>query len=158
MHNTRSILAIGLLCAMLPLQAADNTHAFPPADPGMQRYMLQLPQQTDESAFKVELIVGKTVAVDPGNRYFFAGRIQEETLSGWGFPLYKISTLGPMAGTRMAIDPNTPTVNRLVTLGGDPYLIRYNSRLPIVVYAPEEAEVRYRIWSAAPETQAMERQ
>ena len=63
-----------------------------------------------------------------------------------------------MAGTRMAIDPNTPTVNRLVTLGGDPYLIRYNSRLPIVVYAPEEAEVRYRIWSAAPETQAMERQ
>jgi hypothetical protein len=23
---------------MLPLQAADNMHAFPPTDPGMQRY------------------------------------------------------------------------------------------------------------------------
>jgi serine protease inhibitor ecotin len=26
--------------------------------------------------------------------------------------------------------------------------IRYNTRLPVVVYAPEGVEVRYRIWSA----------
>ena len=33
-------------------------------------------------------------------------------------------------------------------VGGAPLKIRYNSRLPVVVYAPEGVEVRYRIWSA----------
>jgi ecotin len=27
--------------------------------------------------------------------------------------------------------------------------VRYNSKLPIVVYAPTDVEVRYRIWSAS---------
>ena len=58
-----------------------------------------------------------------------------------------------MAGTLMAVDPNAPKVNRFITLGGEPYLIRYNSRLPIVVYVPEGVEVRYRIWTAAPKPQ-----
>ena len=62
-----------------------------------------------------------------------------------------------MAGTMMAIDPNVPKVNRFITLGGEPYLIRYNSNLPIVVYAPEGVEVRYRIWSAGPETKEIGR-
>ena len=35
---------------------------------------------------------------------------------------------------------------------GPSQLIRYNSRIPIVVYVPKGAEVRYRIWSATPET------
>jgi len=42
-----------------------------------------------------------------------------------------------------------------ITLGGEPYLIRYNSRLPIVVYAPSDVEVRYRIWRASPEVKMM---
>jgi ecotin len=61
-----------------------------------------------------------------------------------------------MAGTRMAVDPNAPKVNRFVTLGGEPRLIRYNSLLPVVVYAPEGVEVRYRIWSAGPDTKVIE--
>jgi len=31
---------------------------------------------------------------------------------------------------------------------GEPLQIRYNSRLPVVVYAPKGYEVRYRIWNA----------
>jgi ecotin len=41
--------------------------AFPPAEAGMVRQVLQLPQQADESAFKVELIAGKTVQIDAAN-------------------------------------------------------------------------------------------
>jgi len=47
-------------------------------------------------------------------------------------------------------------VNRFITLGGGPFLIRYNSRLPIVVYVPEDVEVRYRIWSADSASKMME--
>jgi ecotin len=138
-------------------QAADNLKVFPPAEEGMVRYVLQLPRQADESAFKVELIVGKTVQVDEQNRYFFGGKIEEETVKGWGFTLYKVSKLGPMAGTRMAVDPNAPKMARFITIGGNPYIIRYNSRLPIVVYVPEGVEVRYRIWTAGPEVKAIEK-
>lgn len=149
--------ALLLLSAVLPAQAAGNMKAFPPADEGMVRYVLQLPEQVNESAFKVELIAGKTVEVDEANRYFFAGKIEEQTISGWGFPRYILGKLGPMAGTLMAINPNAPKVKRFITVGGEPYLIRYNSRLPIVVYAPEGVEVRYRVWSAGAEAKAIEK-
>jgi ecotin len=146
-----------LLFAVSAGQAADNMKVFPLAEEGMVRYVLQLPSQADESAFKVELIVGKTVQVDELNSYFFAGKIEEETIQGWGFTRYKVSKLGPMAGTLMAVDPNTPKVARFITLGGEQFIIRYNSRLPIVVYVPEGVEVRYRIWTAGSETKVLEK-
>lgn len=40
---------------------------------------------------------------------------------------------------------------------GDPYLIRYNSRMTVVVYVPEDVEVRYRIWTTGAEIKAMRR-
>lgn len=151
-----TLLTLLTLCAAnLSTAAADDLKAFPAAEKGMVRYVLQLPKAEDESAFKVELIVGKTVRVDAGNRYFFGGKIEEETIEGWGYTRYLVRELGPMAGTLMAIDPDAPKVDRFVALGGYPYLIRYNSRLPIVVYAPQDVEVRYRIWRAEPETKVM---
>ena len=146
-----------LLFAVPPGQAADNMKAFPPAGAGMVRHVLQLPPQTDESAFRVELIVGKTLQLEAGNRYFFAGKIEAENIPGWGFTRYVVGQLGPMAGTLMAVDPDAPKVARFIQLAGEPYLIRYNSRLPVVVYVPDGVEVRYRIWSAAPEAKALER-
>ena len=157
MKKVCSITLLAFLFTALTVQSADNMKAFPPAEAGMVRHVLELPEQDDESAYKVELIAGKSVEVDEVNRYFFSGTIEVETISGWGFPRYTVSELGPMAGTLMAVDPNAPKVSRFIALGGEPYLIRYNSRLPIVVYAPEGVEVRYRIWSASPETKAVEK-
>lgn len=137
--------------------ADDNMKAFPPADEGMSRMVLQLPERADETLFKVEVLVGKSVLTDGQNRYFFGGKVQEETIQGWGFTRYLVRDLGPMAGTKMAVDPNAPKVNRFVSLGGEPYLVRYNSRLPIVVYVPNGAEVRYRLWKADPDTKAIEK-
>ena len=122
--------------------------AYPAAETGMVRWVLNLPKQHDEYAFKVELIVGKTVQLDSGNRYFFGGKIERKVIKGWGFSRYIVSNLGPMAGTMMGVDLNAPKVERFITLGGVPYLIRYNSRLPVVVYVPLGVEVRYRIWRA----------
>lgn len=137
-------------------RAADNMKAFPPADEGMTRHVLQLPRQDDESLLRLELLVGKTVMTDAHNVYFFGGQIEEETIEGWGFPRYIVKELGPMGGSLMAVDPSAPKVARFVTLAGEPYLIRYNSRLPVVVYVPEGVEVRYRIWRAESEMKPME--
>jgi len=155
--KTLYLTIITFFFATIAAQAADNMKAFPAAEEGMTRYVLQLPKQADETALKVELIVGKVVAVDKENRYFFGGRIEEETITGWGFPRYTVSNIGPMGGTLMAIDPSAPKVPRFIALGGEPFIIRYNSRLPIVVYVPEDAEVRYRLWRAAANVKKMKK-
>ena len=157
MKTVFAIAVLGLFAWALPAHAADPLQAFPPADAGMVRHVLQLPKQADESAFKLELIVGRTVPLDGHNRYFFGGRIQKEDIKGWGYTRYVVGALGPMAGTRMAVDPNAPKVDRFITLGGEPYLIRYNSRLPVVAMRPEGAEVRYRIWKAEPQAKAIDK-
>ena len=84
MKRAFPIAALAFFAAALSVQAADNMKAFPPAEPGMVRHVLQLPEQKDESAHKVELIVGKTVEIDAVNSYFFGGTIEEETIQGWG--------------------------------------------------------------------------
>jgi len=148
---------LSLAFAGITARGADNMKAFPPAEKGMVRYVLNLPSQEDESGFKLELIVGKTVKTDKVNRYFFSGKIEEETIEGWGFPKYVVREIGPMAGTLIGVDPNDPKVERFITLRGDPVLFRYNSKLPVVVYVPEGFEVRYRVWRADEKTSAMEK-
>lgn len=147
----QALFVLGFAVTSLSVSAADNLKAFPAAEAGMTRHVLTLPEQKDESAFQVEIIVGKTVELEPANRYFFTGKIEAVNIEGWGFTRYVLSNLGPMAGTLMAVDPQAPKEKRFIALGGEPFLIRYNSKLPVVVYVPEGAEVRCRIWQATPD-------
>ena len=116
----------------------------------MIRHVINLPKQQDESVFKVELIIGKMVKTDARNSYFFGGTLETETISGWGLDRYILRKLGPMAGTLIAVDPDAPQVERFISIGGEARLLRYNSRLPIVVYVPAGVEVRHRLWRAEP--------
>lgn len=143
-------LMIALIVVMTGTSAvfADDLKAFPPAEDGFERYYLFLPEQADESVYKVELIVGKTLQVDPNNRYFLTGEIDTESIEGWGYSRYIVKALGSIAGTRMATNPEAATVERFIRLGSDTFMVPYNSRLPVVIYVPQDAEVRYRIWSA----------
>ncbi|MBX3731663.1 MAG: ecotin family protein [Verrucomicrobiae bacterium] len=146
------LLALALLAVALPAAATDeavrNLKAFPSAEPGMRRFVILVPARKAEEDFRVQLLVGKTVLTDPVNRHFFGGSLETETIQGWGFDRHILRQLGPMAGTLMAPPPDAKPVERFVTLGGEPQLLRYNSRLPLVVYVPEGVEVRYRVWRA----------
>ena len=141
--------AVVLILTSLSAFGADDLKAFPPAGKGMTRYVIRLPLEKDEAALKVELIVGKMVKTDARNRYFFGGKLETESIPGWGYDRYILRNIDPMAGTLMAVDPNAPLVERFVGLGSET-ILRYNSRLPVVVYVPEGVEVRYRLWSAGP--------
>jgi hypothetical protein len=61
MNKASSITVLAFISAILSVEGANNMKAFSPAEKGMVRHVLQLPKQDDESAFKLELIVGKTV-------------------------------------------------------------------------------------------------
>lgn len=146
-----------LLALVSVTHAADNLQAFPPAEKGMTRFVLNLPEASNENDLKVEVLIGKTVKTDPHNRYFFGGRLETRTVKGWGFDYHLLRKIGPMAGTLMAVPPDGPQVERFITLGGDPQLLRYNSRLPLVIYVPEGVEVRYRLWRADPEAKPVDK-
>jgi len=129
--------------------------AYPKAEEGQTRHVLHLPKQADENAYKVELIVGKTIPTDGVNQQFFGGSIEEKDVPGWGYP-QQIVKVGALAGTLIGVPPGKPKVMKFVTVGGGPHLIRYNSKLPVVVYAPEGFEVRYRFWKADADTKTIE--
>lgn len=137
-------------------RAADPLDAFPPADEGMVRFVIDLPEREDADQLRVELIPGKQVETDPVNRHFFAGQLGSKTVEGMGYSYYILPEFGPMAGTLMAPPPGAEPEPRFVALGGEPFLIRYNDRLPIVVYLPQGAELRYRIWETTTESQVAE--
>ena len=125
--------------------AQDELKAYPAASSGQKRHVLFLPAQTNEEDLKVELLVGKTQLVDC-NHHALGGQLETRTVQGWGYDYYVLPALGAGVSTLMGCPPNS---NReaFVTIRQE-NLLRYNSRLPVVVYTPEDVEVRYRLWRA----------
>lgn len=145
-----------LLLSSNLVKAQDPLKAFPLAEVGNKRFVLHLPKNDNENDLQVELIVGKTVTVDAHNRFSFTGRIEEKNIEGWGYTRYVVDHMDSMINTRIGVNPNEPKVDRFIRLDGTPHLIRYNSKLPVVLYAPKDAEIRYRIWSVLIDTDNIE--
>jgi ecotin len=147
---------IGLLVApgMALSQEHSELKAFPEAEAGMTRFVIALPEKGEAEIrdYRVELIAGRTMETDGVNTYRLTSRIEERNLEGWGYTYYEVTGPGHAATTMMAVPEGAEPVERFVS--GPPLLVRYNSRLPVVVYAPEGYELRYRIWEAGEETYA----
>ncbi|BBQ83068.1 MULTISPECIES: serine protease inhibitor ecotin [Enterobacteriaceae] len=144
-----SLLAIACVSssAWAAEQPLEKIAPYPQAEKGMKRQVIQLPAQKDESAYKVELLIGKTLEVDC-NQHRLGGELESKTLEGWGYDYYVVEKISGPASTMMAC-PNQEKTKKFITASlGDDAMLRYNSKLPIVVYAPENVEVKYRIWQA----------
>lgn len=121
-----------------------NVSMYPVAKAGYKQVYFQVPVSSNEKDLKVEFYVGVDKLVDCNN-YFLNGTIKEETVEGWGYNYYAVESDGESAGTLMGC-PDTKKTIKFIQL--QPQFIRYNSKLPIVLYIPNNMEVRYRIWRA----------
>lgn len=125
---------------------------FPKAQKGMVRYVIFLDKKLNEDLYKVEVIPGKVMNVDC-NIHELTGKTVEKDLEGWGYTYYEFSSDGNTVSTRMAC-PNQVNKNKFVS--SQSVMIRYNSKLPIVIYAPQGYEIHYKIWEAGKEKKSSE--
>lgn len=141
------------LAAAAPAMAASlkDVAPYPEAEKDFTRQVIHLPAQADESAYQLEILAGKTLKVDC-NRQRLGGKLEEHTLQGWGYNYYRLDKVSGPASTLMACPDNKKT-DAFVPVVGEGFMLRYNSKLPVVVYAPKGVEVRYRVWSASPDVQ-----
>jgi len=130
---------------------------YPAPAAGESRWVIQLPGVLRPSSdpaispnpadWRVELIVGRELVVDC-NRQLLRGRIRSESVPSWGYRIYRVSG-GDLAGsTRMACPPDQSKRRAFVPLAGQPTVVPYNASLPIVIYAPKDLQVRWRLWKA----------
>jgi len=151
MRSPRITAALAVLLSGLSTLASaaklEDVAPYPKAEAGFVRQVIHLPQQDQEDNYKVEVLAGKTLKVDC-NHQRLGGTLLEKNLEGWGYPFYRLeSVTGPMS-TLMAC-PDGKSKQGFVPVIGDGFVLRYNSKLPIVIYAPKDVEVRYRIWTAS---------
>ncbi len=152
-QNYAKFLVIGSFLLFSTNAFADSygMKPYPPAEQGYKRMVIHLQALADEDNNKIEIIIGKTIKVDC-NRHGFIGNLSEETAKGWGFPYFILKSVkGPMS-TQMACPPGQMEKEAFVQVQGDNSLLRYNSKLPVVVYVPIDFEVHYRIWTAKEES------
>ncbi|EOI2494359.1 MULTISPECIES: serine protease inhibitor ecotin [Enterobacter] len=128
-------------------QPLEKVAPYPQAEKGMKRQVIQLPVQQDEANYKVELLIGKTLEVDC-NQHRLGGQLESKTLEGWGYDYYVFDKVTSPVSTMMACPDGKKEKKFVTAYLGDHSLLRYNSKLPIVVYTPENVEVKYRVWKA----------
>ncbi|MEX1323896.1 MAG: ecotin family protein [Synechococcaceae cyanobacterium] len=157
----RTALAVSLpllmAAAAAPVRAIPrlDLKPYPAPAAGESRWVIQVPGvlrpspdpaiSSDPADWRVELIVGRELEVDC-NRHLLQGRITPESVPGWGYTVYRVSGGERALSTLMACPPDQPPRRAFVPLAGEPTLVRYNASLPIVVYAPKDLEVRWRLW------------
>lgn len=139
-------------CATGPTPDLKSVADFPAAQEGQVRHVIWLAEQAQENLLKVEIVPGKVMETDCNTRSLM-GKFTEHNLSGWGYSYYQLDDVGGPISTMMAC-PEDSKKEAFVPVHGNNFTLRYNSKLPIVVYAPKDIEVHYRIWSASEQLQS----
>ncbi|WP_212006022.1 serine protease inhibitor ecotin [Chitinophaga sp. HK235] len=127
-------------------QDKDNLKPFPPAWKDVERYVIQLSAKDKEDNFQVEIMAGKTMKVDC-NQHGLIGRWVTKDVKGWGYTYYQYVSAGNIRSTLMAC-PDKKLTDKFIF---DTRQVRYNSKLPIVVYVPKGFAVKYKIWERGEE-------
>ncbi|WP_433901891.1 ecotin [Sphingobacterium puteale] len=126
-----------------------DLNIFPAAEKGYKKMVIEVPYSENDKNKKIEFSVGKWMEVDGCNNFNLAGSFEKKDLQGWGYDYYVFKTNGNVASTMMAC-PDKAKRNLFVS--AHPETVRYNGRMPIVIYVPEGYEAQFKIYSTDGDT------
>lgn len=136
---------------------------YPEAGVGEKRIVFALdPQGEDDEmdGWMLQLIPGRMTRMSQSeaaaDTQVLEGTVEEKVVEGWGYPYYRVelgdcSTSEPSpadggaAGGEEEVEEEQ--VTKFVTISSQA-TFPYNSKVPVVVYLPKDAELRYSIWTA----------
>ena len=118
---------------------------YPEPEKGYKQMVIEVPHSDNDAAKKIEFTVGKWMQLDECNKHGLQGIIEQKDLEGWGYSYYIFKSDGNVMSTQMAC-PGNNKVNQFIT--SQPEMTRYNGKLPIVIYVPEEYDVQFKIYKA----------
>jgi len=130
--------------------AQSELKAFPATLAGHQRHVIELPALPNEDDHKLELIGGRAMTVDCNARGM-DGRFEARDVRGWGYTYWVLQSKGQVRSTMMMCPPGSEKPG---FVPAEPLLVRYNSKLPVVVFVPDGMTLRWRVWSAGKVQQA----
>ena len=127
-----------------PIMEKADLSMYPKPQDGYKQIVIQVPAKANENDYSVEIYIGKNELLDC-NRHFMMGEVTKKSVDGFGYDYYNVTSDGKIAGTLMACPGKAPT-SKFVYIA--PQQVRYNSKLPLVIYIPKQLIVKYRLWRA----------
>ncbi|PKG74298.1 ecotin [Shewanella sp. Choline-02u-19] len=121
----------------------ENSKMFPAPKEGQVQHILTLKTLENEADYMLEIQIGQTKMVDC-NKHGLSGKVIQKSVQGWGFSYYEVESISAGPSTMMACFDQALT-EKFLPITTD-LKMRYDSRLPKVIYLPENSQVRYRIW------------
>lgn len=118
-----------------------DTSMFPSID-GYQKIILaENPHRVDGTLVGITAI--KEVVADC-NTLSLNGEIVEKNLEGWGYPYFQVEVSSQPAPMTKMMCPE-PAAPKKLQIGNE-LILKYNSKLPVVVYYPEGVDVDFAIY------------
>ncbi|WP_158264527.1 ecotin family protein [Photobacterium rosenbergii] len=138
----KTLLTAALLISAPHVFASDNADMFPEM-PGFTKHVIQLDAVENENLDRrVQLVANSVMKVDC-NIKALPMDIERRSLEGWGYSYYVLEKQTNYASTMMACEKEAADTE--LQFHSD--LLRYNSKLPLVVYAQEDVDVDYKVWA-----------
>lgn len=129
----------------LDKKTAMKTHdisMYPSSVDGFSMFTITLEAKDNEADYQIELYAGKMAAIDCNNHRLL-GEFSKQTVNGWGYSYYEFKSNGELMSTLRACPDNS---KHQEFVKSSTILVRYNSKLPIVVYLPNNISLKYKIW------------
>lgn len=126
-----------------PQYKAHDLSMYPPESDSLNRHIIFLPIEENENLYRLEIWAGQLKMVDC-NKHQVSGNFVKKVVKGWGYPYYEFHSNQNHMSTLMACPDNTLT-EKFIRSNSEH--LRYNSKLPVVIYCPKELEIEYAIWS-----------
>ena len=138
----KTLLAAALFMTAPHVLASDNADMFPEM-PGFTKHVIQLEAADNETQTRRVQIIASSVIEADCNLKALPMDIERRSLEGWGYSYYVLEKQTSYATTMMAC--SEPASDQNLQFHSD--LLRYNSKLPLVIYAEEDVDVEHAVWA-----------